>query len=283
MGCTNSTDTPANSSSLHTRQLHSIAGNGLCADCEAPNPAFASLDLCVLLCADCYLIHQSLGPGFQQVIPGAELTPDNIAGIKTTGNVRSNCQFEKKLQLQTLQSVDAAAAAAADVKPKPQDSLYQKADFVYSKYARQAFTDTGDGLLVTSPCRPQIPAKPPGQTGTLSVKVVSAENLQPVGPPQHIDPAVVLVCGATEQRTEAKQRSVHPAWNAMFSFFVASTTKDVLKLSVVDQHTTRAPDPIGDVDISLEKLRPHETRKTIAALRNVRKGAVVLELTFTPK
>eukprot|EP00696_Hemimastix_kukwesjijk_P000522 gnl/Hemi2/10723_TR3680_c0_g1_i2.p1 gnl/Hemi2/10723_TR3680_c0_g1~~gnl/Hemi2/10723_TR3680_c0_g1_i2.p1 ORF type:complete len:248 (+),score=81.56 gnl/Hemi2/10723_TR3680_c0_g1_i2:60-803(+) len=247
MGCTNSTDTPANSSSLHTRQLHSIAGNGLCADCEAPNPAFASLDLCVLLCADCYLIHQSLGPGFQQVIPGAELTPDNIAGIKTTGNVRSNCQFEKKLQLQTLQSVDAAAAAAADVKPKPQDSLYQKADFVYSKYARQAFTDTGDGLLVTSPCRPQIPAKPPGQ------------------------------------RTEAKQRSVHPAWNAMFSFFVASTTKDVLKLSVVDQHTTRAPDPIGDVDISLEKLRPHETRKTIAALRNVRKGAVVLELTFTPK
>ncbi len=44
-----------------------MAGNGACADCGAPDPDWASLNLGVLLCIECSGVHRRLGVHISKV------------------------------------------------------------------------------------------------------------------------------------------------------------------------------------------------------------------------
>lgn len=44
-----------------------VIGNANCADCDAPNPDWASLNLGVLVCIECSGIHRNLGSHISRV------------------------------------------------------------------------------------------------------------------------------------------------------------------------------------------------------------------------
>ncbi|XP_069496367.1 arf-GAP with Rho-GAP domain, ANK repeat and PH domain-containing protein 1 isoform X3 [Ambystoma mexicanum] len=48
-------------------KIWSLAANRQCADCGAPNPEWASVNLCVVFCKTCAGEHRSLGPGVSKV------------------------------------------------------------------------------------------------------------------------------------------------------------------------------------------------------------------------
>ncbi|XP_068122674.1 arf-GAP with Rho-GAP domain, ANK repeat and PH domain-containing protein 1 isoform X3 [Hyperolius riggenbachi] len=49
------------------KKIWSVEGNRHCADCEAPNPDWASVNLCLVICKKCAGEHRSLGPNISKV------------------------------------------------------------------------------------------------------------------------------------------------------------------------------------------------------------------------
>lgn len=68
--------------------------NRCCADCGAPRPDWASLNLCVVLCKCCAGVHRSLGQTVSKVrnlkIDGKECTDPLIQLFLVLGNSRAN-------------------------------------------------------------------------------------------------------------------------------------------------------------------------------------------------
>lgn len=44
-----------------TKELRSVPGNNICADCNSPEPDWASLNLGILICIECSGVHRNLG------------------------------------------------------------------------------------------------------------------------------------------------------------------------------------------------------------------------------
>lgn len=44
-----------------------VPGNGQCADCNSPNPDWASLNLGILMCIECSGVHRNLGSHISKV------------------------------------------------------------------------------------------------------------------------------------------------------------------------------------------------------------------------
>eukprot|EP01105_Mastigella_eilhardi_P025869 TRINITY_DN71_c0_g2_i1.p1 TRINITY_DN71_c0_g2~~TRINITY_DN71_c0_g2_i1.p1 ORF type:complete len:1096 (+),score=218.72 TRINITY_DN71_c0_g2_i1:104-3391(+) len=81
--------------------LKSIPGNSFCADCDANAPDWASINLGVLLCAECSGVHRSLGVAVSKVrslnLDVKVWEPELLAFMKAVGNELSNSVYEKTL------------------------------------------------------------------------------------------------------------------------------------------------------------------------------------------
>ncbi|KAH6891374.1 hypothetical protein B0T10DRAFT_595559 [Thelonectria olida] len=72
--------------------VHDVAGNNLCADCHARNPAWASWSLGVFLCMRCAAIHRKLGTHISKVksLSMDSWTNEQVDNMRKVGNVTSN-------------------------------------------------------------------------------------------------------------------------------------------------------------------------------------------------
>lgn len=50
-----------------TKELRSVPGNNVCADCNSPEPDWASLNLGILICIECSGVHRNLGVHISKV------------------------------------------------------------------------------------------------------------------------------------------------------------------------------------------------------------------------
>lgn len=66
---TSSKSKPPSSNDLASMQMikERVPGNGLCADCDAPTPEWASLNLGILMCIECSGIHRNLGSHISKI------------------------------------------------------------------------------------------------------------------------------------------------------------------------------------------------------------------------
>ncbi|XP_015684454.1 arf-GAP with Rho-GAP domain, ANK repeat and PH domain-containing protein 2-like, partial [Protobothrops mucrosquamatus] len=87
--------------------------NRSCADCKAPDPDWASINLCVIICKKCAGQHRSLGPRDSKVrslkMDASVWTNELIELFIVIGNERANSFWEGNLQPDEKLQVDAPA------------------------------------------------------------------------------------------------------------------------------------------------------------------------------
>ncbi|KAL5552590.1 hypothetical protein UlMin_039991 [Ulmus minor] len=132
--------------------LRRVCGNDRCADCGAPEPDWASLNLGVLVCIECSGVHRNLGVHISKV---RSLTLDVkvwessvISLFQSLGNTFANSVWEELLQSRGAFQVDLGLTGSyrSDKahlllisKPSPSDSISVKEKFIHAKYAEKLF------------------------------------------------------------------------------------------------------------------------------------------------
>uniref|UniRef100_A0A673AB63 ArfGAP with GTPase domain, ankyrin repeat and PH domain 2 n=1 Tax=Sphaeramia orbicularis TaxID=375764 RepID=A0A673AB63_9TELE len=115
------------SEAVALQAIRNAKGNGLCVDCEAPNPTWASLNLGALICIECSGIHRNLGTHLSRV---RSLDLDDWPGeltqvLAAIGNHMANSIWECCTQGRT--------------KPTPNATREERESWIRAKYEQRAF------------------------------------------------------------------------------------------------------------------------------------------------
>ncbi|KAK2145956.1 hypothetical protein LSH36_644g01080 [Paralvinella palmiformis] len=107
--------------------IRSVKGNQLCADCDASNPDWASLNLGALICIECSGIHRNLGTHLSRVrsLDLDEWPPELVDVMKNMGNQLVNSIWE--------------ANTKGRPKPTPTSSRDDKEKWIRAKYEQKEF------------------------------------------------------------------------------------------------------------------------------------------------
>ncbi|CAL8366893.1 unnamed protein product [Lota lota] len=135
------------SEAVALQAIRNTKGNGLCVDCEAPNPTWASLNLGSLICIECSGIHRNLGTHLSRV---RSLDLDDWPGeltqvLAAIGNHTANGIWESCTQGRT--------------KPTSSSTREERESWIRAKYEQRLFVaplgpppvgghDVGGGVAV---------------------------------------------------------------------------------------------------------------------------------------
>ncbi|KAH1053102.1 hypothetical protein GLYMA_08G257600v4 [Glycine max] len=132
--------------------LRRVCGNDKCADCGAPEPDWASLNLGVLVCIECSGVHRNLGVHISKVrsltLDVKVWEPSVISLFQSLGNTFANSVWEELLQSRSAFQVDLVPTGLSTsdkpmmffiTKPCQSDSLSVKEKFIHAKYAEKLF------------------------------------------------------------------------------------------------------------------------------------------------
>ncbi|XP_023185212.1 arf-GAP with GTPase, ANK repeat and PH domain-containing protein 1-like isoform X5 [Xiphophorus maculatus] len=115
------------SEALALQSIRSIRGNGRCADCDVPNPDWASLNLGALICIECSGIHRNLGTHLSRVrsLDLDEWPLELIKVMSAIGNELANSVWE--------------ANAQGRLKPGADASREERERWIRAKYEQRLF------------------------------------------------------------------------------------------------------------------------------------------------
>ncbi|XP_037552644.1 arf-GAP with GTPase, ANK repeat and PH domain-containing protein 1 [Nematolebias whitei] len=115
------------SEALALQSIRSLRGNGRCADCDAQNPDWASLNLGALICIECSGIHRNLGTHLSRVrsLDLDEWPLELIKVMSTIGNELANSVWEANTQ--------------GRPKPGPDASREERERWIRAKYEQRLF------------------------------------------------------------------------------------------------------------------------------------------------
>lgn len=132
--------------------LRKVCGNDRCADCGAPEPDWASLNLGVLVCIECSGVHRNLGVHISKVrsltLDVKVWEPSVISMFQSLGNTFANSIWEEHLQSRSGFQVDLVPTGLYKSdkpqmlfigKPSHADSISVKEKFIHAKYADKLF------------------------------------------------------------------------------------------------------------------------------------------------
>ncbi|CAL9086977.1 unnamed protein product [Musa textilis] len=134
--------------------LRSIPGNDACAECGAPDPDWASLNLGILVCIECSGVHRNLGVHISKVrsltLDVKVWEPAVVDLFCALGNAYCNSVWEELLLFQA-QRIDVPNVDGPSVKkPTPKDAISRKEKYIHSKYV-------GKSLIVRETSQSELP------------------------------------------------------------------------------------------------------------------------------
>lgn len=250
---------PASSRRKLKDLLHQ-SGNRLCADCNAPDPKWASANIGVFICLKCCGVHRSLGTHISKVLSVTldDWSEDEIdAMMEVGGNASANSIYE-------------AYIPEGYTKPGPDAGHEQRSKFIRSKYELQEFLKpslrivSGKSSLQSSSAKSSFmdSFKSTGSSqrmegmvefiGMLKVKVIKGTNLA-IRDIKSSDPYVVLSLGQQTVQTTIIRSNLNPVWNEEYMLSVPEHYGQI-KLKVFDHDTFSADDIMGEADIDLQSL-----------------------------
>ncbi|KAI9168847.1 hypothetical protein LWI28_002728 [Acer negundo] len=119
--------------------LRQIPGNDLCAECNAPEPDWASLNLGILLCIECSGVHRNLGVHISKVrsltLDVKVWEPTILDLFGALGNAYCNSLWEGSL-LEDGRVVKSNATTTIR-KPCPKDAISHKELYINTKYVEK--------------------------------------------------------------------------------------------------------------------------------------------------
>ncbi|XP_048839879.1 arf-GAP with GTPase, ANK repeat and PH domain-containing protein 2 isoform X2 [Brienomyrus brachyistius] len=115
------------SEAVAIQAIRNARGNGLCVDCNAPNPTWASLNLGALICIECSGIHRNLGTHLSRVRSlDLDDWPRELTLVLTSiGNHMANSVWE--------------SCTKGRRKPTPEASREERESWIRAKYEQRLF------------------------------------------------------------------------------------------------------------------------------------------------
>lgn len=121
--------------------LRAIPGNDICAECSAPEPDWASLNLGVLLCIECSGVHRNLGVHISKVrsltLDVRVWEPTVLDLFRNLGNSFCNSIWEGLLMLENERLDKSTAVVMTVTKPCAQDVISDKEKYIQAKYVEK--------------------------------------------------------------------------------------------------------------------------------------------------
>lgn len=152
--------------------LRRVPGNDMCADCNALEPDWASLNLGVLVCIECSGVHRNLGVHISKVrsltLDVKVWEPSVISLFQSLGNRFGNSVWEENLLKQdndlarTLSDSSMGRFNLAQgsgelesipTRPDARDSLLAKERFIHSKYEEKCYVARAEFDAASVACR----------------------------------------------------------------------------------------------------------------------------------
>ncbi|CAN6481850.1 unnamed protein product [Victoria cruziana] len=132
------------------RILRKIPGNDVCAECDAQEPDWASLNLGILICIECSGVHRNLGVHISKVrsltLDVKVWEPVLLDLFHRLGNRFCNSVWEELLPINEERKHDSDINLPFVSKPVPNDPLSQKEKYIQSKYAEKKLMRKADDL-----------------------------------------------------------------------------------------------------------------------------------------
>lgn len=118
---------PSQTEAMALQAIRNIRGNDRCADCDANNPDWASLNLGALICIECSGIHRNLGTHLSRVrsLDLDEWPLELIKVLSSIGNELANSVWE--------------GATQGRVKPAPDATREERERWIRAKYEQRLF------------------------------------------------------------------------------------------------------------------------------------------------
>ncbi|XP_060669385.1 ADP-ribosylation factor GTPase-activating protein AGD4 isoform X3 [Ziziphus jujuba] len=133
--------------------LKEVPGNDFCAECSAPDPDWASLNLGILLCIECSGVHRNLGVHVSKVrslkLDVKVWEPTILDLFRNLGNAYCNSLWEGLLLLENSRVDDKNAAITSITKPCPNDSINHREKYIHSKYVEKLLVAKDESVTGT--------------------------------------------------------------------------------------------------------------------------------------
>uniref|UniRef100_A0A8C2CEL9 Arf-GAP with Rho-GAP domain, ANK repeat and PH domain-containing protein 2 n=1 Tax=Cyprinus carpio TaxID=7962 RepID=A0A8C2CEL9_CYPCA len=194
--------------------------NRKCADCQAPEPEWASINLCVVICKNCAGQHRSLGPGISKVrsmkLDSSIWTNELIELFLDVGNKNSNSFWEANLPPEEELCM--------------QPSLEQRASFIRRKYKKRKYKKVLEGLNTQEELNKALCATVvlPDILQTMALVFSGADVMCATGDPQYSTPYLLAQKAGQRLQMEFLYHNKLSDFPKLEAVFDSSFSADVL-------------------------------------------------------